>query len=794
MTSMPTSSHRSEDPTPEQLEEYASAVIERARKRRRVESDLAVGGLDSVDSLWVVGASGPLWRVRIKKHTQDHLVSRLKHYKTPDHGLITAFALPAIPQWVYLDCQYVNSALRQLLSSSCAVATANGQPILEEVPVEDSGPIRTMQKGKPNPQKGDWVRVTRGPYRNDVACVREIYDWGAEVLVIPRFYAPEHRRCPQREKRQHSSHSLWDSNRTLHRLGTMRQICPITKTQKRQNSEYDRGLLILQCEIQSLVTASTISASILGLFVQSQHSIVLQAELRAPCPMEWHFQVGDDVEISGNRTGVVCSISATGVEVSLDNGAGIHHIPFSRIIKRISVGDLVLCLESDREGLVQVVGEFHIVALAKGPNGEIEEFERPRNSVSRQCSRPHDYSEYIAKPKIVPHVGWIGRRVVVGAYGLVLRGKAGSVADVINEEGRPMAVVILDDEPDIARMFRPEDLTIEGRGEQLDIGETSNALEQIQGPMRSSGQTPWIGVQVGIFHTGHRLRSKIGTVRDVICGQDNASGLRLVIVLDTYDPATTNKEHTVDYEHVLEVETKRPLRLYKPLLLSQNAFLPRLSFIQSRYEERMEHMTRTLPGDFIRNRATTPPPNLDPAWDPRSKTPPLPDGSSISTSGFNPLSYEHHGHWATDGRLLGRELRIKLNGKAKTLIFRQGAKHAPVECYIRKGKKKIEAVPPELVEAIHPATPRNYERWVVIKGRHTGKYVRSIRYEKGATPKMPIWWTVAVVAPAEGQVDEQTGEELHLESTDLCLEEESESSRETNMLFSRKLREEAPRH
>ncbi len=49
-----------------------------------------------------------------------------------------------------------------------------------------------------------------------------------------------------------------------------------------------------------------------------------------------------------------------------------------------------------------------------------------------------------------------------------------------------------------------------------------------------------------------------------------------------------------------------------------------------------------------------------------------------------------------------------------------------------------------------------------------------------------------MVAPAEGKVDEQTGEELQLESTDLCLEDKTDTSKDINMLFSRKLREEAP--
>ncbi len=66
MTSMPTLSHRSNNPTAEQLEEYMLAITECARKCQRIEIDSSSNGLDSVESLWVVGSSGPLWRVRVK--------------------------------------------------------------------------------------------------------------------------------------------------------------------------------------------------------------------------------------------------------------------------------------------------------------------------------------------------------------------------------------------------------------------------------------------------------------------------------------------------------------------------------------------------------------------------------------------------------------------------------------------------------------------------------------------------------------------------------------------------------
>ncbi len=64
---------------------------------------------------------------------------------------------------------------------------------------------------------------------------------------------------------------------------------------------------------------------------------------------------------------------------------------------------------------------------------------------------------------------------------------------------------------------------------------------------------------------------------------------------------------------------------------------------------------------------------------------------------------------------------------------------------------------------------------------------------EGQDSKNAIWWTVAVVLPSAREEDILTGEELHLESTCLCLEDESADSKHRNMQFSQGLREEAPK-
>ncbi|SJL16822.1 uncharacterized protein ARMOST_20351 [Armillaria ostoyae] len=250
---------------------------------------------------------------------------------------------------------------------------------------------------------------------------------------------------------------------------------------------------------------------------------------------------------------------------------------------------------------------------------------------------------------------------------------------------------------------------------------------------------------------------------------DNPSGLRLILILDRYNPALTDKEYMVNYEDVVETQTKLPLRLYNPLDPSQ------------------ELMKSTV-GPLSLERPPTPPTSTDEpycaAWDPRSKTPPLINGNdSVAILSHLP-EYMHQGHWTSDFRLTGYEFRVMIGGKRKMVYLQNTWDNACVEVYMHKGKTKSQRISAEVVEAMHPTTPQNYKCWIVIKGPHTGKYVCSIHYEKNPNPKMPIWWTVAVVQPTSQGHDELLDEELHLICSDLCLEDEDEKSQNRNMQFS----------
>ena len=63
---------------------------------------------------------------------------------------------------------------------------------------------------------------------------------------------------------------------------------------------------------------------------------------------------------------------------------------------------------------------------------------------------------------------------------------------------------------------------------------------------------PWIGTDVIITKLGHPLKGYMGIVKDVLQGQDTASGLKIVIQLAHINPSSPFKTIVVDYDDVVE--------------------------------------------------------------------------------------------------------------------------------------------------------------------------------------------------------------------------------------------------
>jgi hypothetical protein len=63
---------------------------------------------------------------------------------------------------------------------------------------------------------------------------------------------------------------------------------------------------------------------------------------------------------------------------------------------------------------------------------------------------------------------------------------------------------------------------------------------------------PWIGTNVIITKLRSPLKGYVGVVKDVLCGQDTASGLKVTIQLAHLDPSAPFRTIVVDYDDIVE--------------------------------------------------------------------------------------------------------------------------------------------------------------------------------------------------------------------------------------------------
>ena len=72
---------------------------------------------------------------------------------------------------------------------------------------------------------------------------------------------------------------------------------------------------------------------------------------------------------------------------------------------------------------------------------------------------------------------------------------------------------------------------------------------------------PWIGTHVIITKLGNALKGYVGIVKDVLRGQDTASGLKIAIQLTHLDPTSPFQTTVVDYDDVVEQTSVNDLHL-----------------------------------------------------------------------------------------------------------------------------------------------------------------------------------------------------------------------------------------
>jgi hypothetical protein len=70
--------------------------------------------------------------------------------------------------------------------------------------------------------------------------------------------------------------------------------------------------------------------------------------------------------------------------------------------------------------------------------------------------------------------------------------------------------------------------------------------------LSKADSVPWIGTNVIVTKLGSPYKGYVGVVKDVLRGQDTASGLKILIQLAHLDPSSPFKTTVVDYDDVVE--------------------------------------------------------------------------------------------------------------------------------------------------------------------------------------------------------------------------------------------------
>ena len=70
--------------------------------------------------------------------------------------------------------------------------------------------------------------------------------------------------------------------------------------------------------------------------------------------------------------------------------------------------------------------------------------------------------------------------------------------------------------------------------------------------LSKADSVPWIGTKVIVTKLGSPLKGYVGVVKDVLCGQETASGLRISIQLAHLDPSSPFRTIAVNYDDVVE--------------------------------------------------------------------------------------------------------------------------------------------------------------------------------------------------------------------------------------------------
>jgi transcription antitermination factor NusG len=268
----------------------------------------------------------------------------------------------------------VTPDLYRVLRTIPGLKRRNAKPIFTFVPPElRPGALHPPTTGELRFSVDQWVHITRGRYKDDIACVKELEDWGGlQLLLLPRLSPPSATSTiPKRNKRSRScplprpDAGLFDPTQ-IERLfnKTPKQTQPDIYRFGGQVFEY--GLLLKVVNADSASSSPVlIPFEIATLFLRSRHPAILRSKL--PSPQDWAFTIDDFVEVdqdpSVSRQGHVKDVQPNFLEIELTDGTGRIICDWYSVRKWMIPGAFVTVAagpEIGRAGLVETLTPTHV--------------------------------------------------------------------------------------------------------------------------------------------------------------------------------------------------------------------------------------------------------------------------------------------------------------------------------------------------------------------------------------------------------------------------------------------------
>ncbi|KAL0061842.1 hypothetical protein AAF712_011284 [Marasmius tenuissimus] len=684
---------------------------------------------------------------------------------------------------------------------------------------------------------GEWVKVRKGLYRNDVGMVwrpdtTKLGSHGYFVLLVPRLSRPKELEPDDPDAKapdpDEPTPKTPRSERSPPQLFCSKDFEGVERESDYtfcfQRQTFSHGLLVKFFSELSVTPTQTVSSDFCELFLNSKHPFVKRFPF--PLPEFFVFLVGDKVLPSGaSRTGVITELSGESCVVGFgDMKEEQHPHSLANVQKVVVPGDAIQVLAGEHSGKEGLVIERHgsiLYVIAREDMHTRTSFFVHINSV-KVCLLsfdPHNDIPWFNLEVIVNRGRYCNMRATVKSVRLTPLRDHIKLLLFVTELACSMEV----DLDEVVEAVTSKRLL---EYQPLKVSQKARfGVDELMVKMRT-GRVPWVGMRVKVTKGAHK--GKQGIVRDVNRSnrENTDSGLEVSVKLQVISPNMSHRVEKIEYAHVREFDSGLELAKSMPLTRVQEFYLPRASAKQRRPKEPCYEAEPAFTHHTLSPMSSSGTPihrseydnldwdNMSDPWNPHSLSPavwqspdfnplstptsPNPDRSSelcsvpatalMSRSRPRPLPVSVH--WILHTKLLGISIRVAITGgkwKRKTAFVTPTSSAQGVFIAFRN-KDEVHPIDSQWIKK-HAQLPKpNSEQalMVVTSGdeQHIGKFVRRIFYFYNQSPTDDARWFILGVVDRTGRQDSLTNEILELLPTALGIVEESKEDRETgNALF-----------